>query len=181
MGSGFLHRAAAACPADLLARAKERGTCRLLVVRAAAALPMEAAFEAVQADIVEPVLVGEPEIIKAEAEKLGWIVPDDAIIPAVGEAEAASVSADLLRRGLAGEGPEINAVMKGQLHTDVFMGALLDKSVGLRTGNRLVHVFAIFPPDGSAPVMVSDAAVNCLLYTSPSPRDPKTSRMPSSA
>ena len=108
MGSGFLHRAAAACPADLLARAKERGTCRLLVVRAAAALPMEAAFEAVQADIVEPVLVGEPEIIKAEAEKLGWIVPDDAIIPAVGEAEAASVSADLLRRGLAGEGPEIN-------------------------------------------------------------------------
>jgi phosphate acetyltransferase len=50
--------------------------------------------------------------------------------------------------------------MKGQLHTDVFMGALLDKSVGLRTGNRLVHVFAIFPPDGSAPVMVSDAAVN---------------------
>ena len=160
MGSGFLHLAAAACPADLLARAKERGTCRLLVVRAAAALPMEAAFEAVQADIVEPVLVGEPEIIKAEAEKLGWIVPDDAIIPAVGEAEAASVSADLLRRGLAGEGPEINAVMKGQLHTDVFMGALLDKSVGLRTGNRLVHVFAIFPPDGSAPVMVSDAAVN---------------------
>ena len=121
---------------------------------------MEAAFEAVQADIVEPVLVGEPEIIKAEAEKLGWTVPDDAIIPAVGEAEAASVSADLLRRGLAGEGPEINAVMKGQLHTDVFMGALLDKSVGLRTGNRLVHVFAIFPPDGSAPVMVSDAAVN---------------------
>ena len=77
MGSGFLHRAAAACPADLLARAKERGTCRLLVVRASAPLPMEAAFEAVQADIVEPVLVGEPEIIKAEAEKLGWTVPDD--------------------------------------------------------------------------------------------------------
>ena len=51
-------------------------------------------------------------------------------------------------------------MMKGQLHTDVFMGALLDKSVGLRTGNRLVHVFAIFPPDGSAPVMISDAAVN---------------------
>ena len=124
---------------------------------------MEAAFEAVQADIAEPVLVGEPEIIKAEAEKLGWIVPDDTIIPAVGEAEAAAVSADLLRRGLAGEGPEINAVMKGQLHTDVFMGALLDKSVGLRTGNRLVHVFAIFPPDGSAPVMVSDAAVNLSL------------------
>ena len=144
MGSGFLHRAAAACPADLLARAKERGTCRLLVVRAAAAIPMQAAFEAVQADIAEPVLVGEPEIIKAEAEKLGWTVPDDAIIPAIGEAEAASVSAEILRRGLAGEGPEIGAVMKGQLHTDVFMGALLDRSVGLRTGNRLVHVFAIF-------------------------------------
>ena len=160
MGSGFLHQAAVACPAELLARAKSRGTCRLLVVRAAASLPMQAAFEAVQADIAEPILVGEPEIIKAEAEKLGWAVPGEAIIPATGETEAASISAELLRRGLEGEGPRIGAVMKGQLHTDVFMSALLDKSVGLRTGNRLVHVFAIFPPDGSAPVMVSDAAVN---------------------
>ena len=160
MGSGFLHQAAAACPADLLARAKARGTCRLLVVGAGADLPIQVAYEALQANIAEPVLIGEPEIITDKAKKLGWTVPDDAIIAAKSETEAASVSAELLRRGLVGDGPKIGAVMKGQLHTDVFMGALLDKSVGLRTGDRLVHVFAIFPPDGSAPVLVSDAAVN---------------------
>ncbi len=160
MSSGFISRVKAVCPPDLLARAKARGTCRLLVVRASAPLPMQAAYDAVQAGIAEPVLVGEPERIRHEAETLGWAVPDAMIVPATGEREAAQISADLIRRGLAGDGAAIGAVMKGQLHTDVFMGALLDKTVGLRTGGRLVHLFAIFPPDGSAPVLVSDAAVN---------------------
>lgn len=160
MSAGFINKVKAACPPDLLNRAKARDKCRLLVVRASAPLPMQAAFDAVQAGIAEPVLVGEPQQIKAEADKLGWDVHHDMIVPATGEAEAAAVSADLIRSGLAGDSPAIGAVMKGQLHTDVFMGALLDKTVGLRTGGRLVHLFAIFPPDGSAPVLVSDAAVN---------------------
>ena len=160
MSSGFISPKKAPCPAALLDRAKARGACRLLVVRASAPLPMQASFDAVQAGIAEPVLVGEPEQIRAEADKLGWAVPDDAIIAAEGEAEAAKISADLIRSGLAGDSPAIGAVMKGQLHTDVFMGALLDKTVGLRTGGRLVHLFAIFPPDGFEPVLVSDAAVN---------------------
>ena len=160
MSSGFISTAQAACPPELLTKAKARGTCRLLVVRASAPLPMQAAYDALQAGIADPVLVGEPDMIKQEADQLGWAVPDEMIVAATGEREAASVAADLIRNGLAGDGPSIGAVMKGQLHTDVFMGALLDKSVGLRTGGRLVHVFAIFPPDGSAPVLVSDAAVN---------------------
>ena len=158
----FISSVQAGCPEALLAAARERGRVNLLVVRASAPLPMEAAFNAYQAGIANPVLVGEADRIQAEATKLGWDLSDITIIPADGEAKAASVAADLLKSGLSGDSDQlIGAVMKGQLHTDVFMGALLDREVGLRIGNRLVHVFAIYPPDsGAGPVLVSDAAVN---------------------
>lgn len=158
----FISSVQAGCPEALLAAARERGRVNLLVVRASAPLPMEAAFNAYQAGIANPVLVGEADRIHAEAAKLGWDLSDITIIPADGEAKAASVAAGLLKSGLSGDSDQlIGAVMKGQLHTDVFMGALLDREVGLRIGNRLVHVFAIYPPDsGTGPVLVSDAAVN---------------------
>lgn len=158
----FISSVQASCPGALLAAARNKGRVNLLVVRASAPLPMEAAFTAYQAGIANPVLVGEADKIQAEADKLGWNLSDITIIRAEGEAEAASVAAALLKSSLSDDTDQpIGAVMKGQLHTDVFMGALLDREVGLRIGNRLVHVFAIYPPDsGAGPVLVSDAAVN---------------------
>lgn len=158
----FISSVQASCPEALLAAARSKGRVNLLVVRAAAPLPMEAAFSAYQAGIANPVLVGEQDKIEAEAAKLGWDLSDITVISATGEAEAASVAADMLKSSLSGQSDQpIGAVMKGQLHTDVFMGALLDREVGLRIGNRLVHIFAIYPPDsGAGPVLVSDAAVN---------------------
>lgn len=158
----FINSVAADCPEGLLAAARSKGAINLLVVRASAALPMEAAFNAHQAGIANPVLVGEGAIIRSEAEKLGWDLSDITIIEAKGEEEAALISAGLLRDGLLdGAMLPIGALMKGQLHTDVFMAALLNREVGLRIGNRLVHVFAIYPPANMAgPILVSDAAVN---------------------
>ena len=158
----FISSVAADCPEGLLAAARGKGRINLLVVRASAALPMEAAFNAYQAGIANPILVGEGAAIRVEAEKLGWDLSGITIIEAVGEKEAALISAGLLRDSLKdGAVQPIGAVMKGQLHTDVFMAALLNQEIGLRVGNRLVHVFAIYPPDSSAgPILVSDAAVN---------------------
>ena len=158
----FISSEQAACPEQLLAAARGRGKINLLVVRASAPLPMEAAFTAYQAGIANPILVGETDKIQAEADKLGWDLSNIKVISADGEAAAASAAADLLKSSL-GEPSDlpIGAVMKGQLHTDVFMAALLNREVGLRIGNRLVHVFAIYPPDnGAGPILVSDAAVN---------------------
>ncbi|MGB1625745.1 MAG: phosphate acyltransferase [Candidatus Puniceispirillaceae bacterium] len=152
----------AVCPQGLLAAARERGRLNLLVVRASAPLPMEAAFHAYQAGIAQPVLVGEADRIEAEAATLGWDLSDITVIDSNGEAEAAAKAASLLQASLSEpDALPIGAVMKGQLHTDVFMAALLNREVGLRIGNRLVHIFAIYPPDsGAGPVLVSDAAVN---------------------
>ena len=158
----FIHPVQTECPQGLLAAARERGRLNLLVVRASAPLPMEAAFHAYQAGIAQPVLVGEADRIEAEAATLGWDLSDITVIDSNGEAEAAAKAASLLQASLSEpDALPIGAVMKGQLHTDVFMAALLNREVGLRIGNRLVHIFAIYPPDsGAGPVLVSDAAVN---------------------
>ena len=158
----FIHPVQAECPQELLAAARERGRLNLLVVRASAPLPMEAAFHAYQAGIAQPILVGEADRIEAEAATLGWDLSDITVIDSNGEAEAAAKAASLLQASLSEpDALPIGAVMKGQLHTDVFMAALLNREVGLRIGNRLVHIFAIYPPDsGAGPVLVSDAAVN---------------------
>ena len=158
----FIHPVQAECPQGLLAAARERGRLNLLVVRASAPLPMEAAFHAYLAGIAQPVLVGEADRIEAEAATLGWDLSDITVIDSNGEAEAAAKAASLLQASLSEpDALPIGAVMKGQLHTDVFMAALLNREVGLRIGNRLVHIFAIYPPDsGAGPVLVSDAAVN---------------------
>ena len=141
-GSSFLSTVKAGCPEALLASAKEKGPFVLLVVRAAGSLPMQAAFDAWKVGIASPLLIGEPDIIQTHANQLGWDIRDDMILPATGEQEAASVAARyLIQKGT----DSVGAVMKGQLHTDVFMGALLPRDVGLRTGNRLVHVFALYP------------------------------------
>lgn len=158
----FIHPVQAECPQGLLAAARERGRLNLLVVRASAPLPMEAAFHAYRSGIAQPVLVGEADRIEAEAATLGWDLSDITVIDSNGEAEAAAKAASLLQASLSEpDALPIGAVMKGQLHTDVFMAALLNREVGLRIGNRLVHIFAIYPPDsGAGPVLVSDAAVN---------------------
>ena len=158
----FIHPVQAECPQGLLSAARERGRLNLLVVRASAPLPMEAAFHAYQAGIAQPILVGEADRIEAEAATLGWDLSDITVIDSNGEAEAAAKAASLLQASLSEpDALPVGAVMKGQLHTDVFMAALLNREVGLRIGNRLVHIFAIYPPDsGAGPVLVSDAAVN---------------------
>ena len=158
-GASFLSTVKAGCPDALLTAAKARGKFKLLVVRAAGRLPIQAAYEACMEDIASPLLIGEPDIIRSHADTIGWDLDNDIILPAIGEQDAASVAADyLVQNGTDGVG----AIMKGQLHTDVFMGALLPRSVGLRVGNRLVHVFALYPPDGNPPMLISDAAVNVM-------------------
>ncbi len=158
-GAPFLSTVKAGCPDALLAAAKARGQIKLLIVRAAGSPSMQAAYEAYMTGIASPILIGEPDIIRTHADTLGWDLDIDMILPATGEQGAASAAADyLVQNGIDGVG----AIMKGQLHTDVFMGALLPRSVGLRIGNRLVHVFALYPPDGNPPILISDAAINVM-------------------
>ena len=150
----FLSQREAVCPSWLLEMAQKAATPRVAIARAGAPLPMEAARDATQANIMEPVFTGERAKIEAEAEKLSWDISQFQIIEADGEQESAPAAATACGEGHA------NVMMKGQLHSDTFMRAALARNAGLRTGNRLVHIFHISHPDGGKSITISDAAVN---------------------
>lgn len=154
MTSPFLTDREAATPSGLLTLAQSSGTPRVAIARAGAALPMEAAKAATDAGIMTPTFTGEADMIRAQADKLAWDISGYETIEAVGE-EAAGHAAALA----CGEG-RADVLMKGHLHTDVFMKSALSRDNGLRTGGRLVHVFHISHPDGGKPILISDAAVN---------------------
>jgi phosphate acetyltransferase len=142
------------CPTSLLDKARALGPVRVAVACADAAMPLESCRTAVDAGIMVPVLCGDPERIKSEAQKIGWAVDGFDIVAADGEEAGALAAAQTVREGRAG------VLMKGQLHTDVFMKAALNKEVGLRGAGRFVHVFHITPPHNDMPILISDGAVN---------------------
>ncbi len=150
----FLSTRDAVCPDTLLDMAKKAKSPRVAIARAGAPLPMEAARDAAAADIMEPVFCGERAVIEAEAEKLGWDISAFDIIEAEGEEGSGKAAAFACGEGRA------DVLMKGNLHTDTFMKSALNRDAGLRTGNRLVHIFHISHPDGGKPMLISDAAVN---------------------
>ena len=150
----FLSTRDAVCPDTLLDMAKKVKSPRVAIARAGAPLPMEAARDAAEADIMEPVFCGERAVIEAEAEKLGWDISAFDIIEAEGEEGSGKAAAFACGEGRA------DVLMKGNLHTDTFMKSALNRDAGLRTGNRLVHIFHISHPDGGKPMLISDAAVN---------------------
>jgi phosphate acetyltransferase len=115
---------------------------------------MLAAKEATEAGIMVPVFTGERDLIEEEASKLNWDITAFDIIEADGEESAGLAAAHACGTGAA------DVIMKGHLHTDVFMKSVLNRDAGLRTGNRLVHIFHMSHPDGGKPLLISDAAVN---------------------
>ncbi len=154
MTTPFLSQREAVAPADLIAKAQEFAAPRVAIARAGAPLPMEAAKQATEAGLMIPVFVGEADMIHTEADKLSWDIGAYALHDTTGEEEAGRTAAALCGSG------EADVLMKGQLHTDVFMKTAVARDAGLRTGNRFVHIFHITHPDGGKPLLVSDAALN---------------------
>ena len=140
---------------SLIDRAKTRGPIRLAVVGAGQGLVLEGLQQAKSLGLVEPCLIGSAREIADLAKAHGWD-PNAACIAAVdGDAPAASAGARLVRER------RVDAIMKGHIHTDVLMRALLHEANGLRVpGPRASHVFVVEVPSYPKLLCVTDAAVN---------------------
>jgi phosphate acetyltransferase/phosphate butyryltransferase len=137
----------------LLRQARRLTPLRTAVVHPVDALSLGAAIEAAQARLIIPVLVG-PEARVRAAARLARIdlAPYDCVWTEHSHAAAAAAAA------LAAE-HQVEALMKGSLHTDEFMGAIVCEA-RLRTARRMSHVFVIDAPAYPRPLLVSDAAIN---------------------
>lgn len=139
----------------LIDQAKALRPIRVAVADAAQGVVIETLRDAHALGFVEPRLVGEPESIAAICNDIGWKTATDWIVPASTDAIAAAKTVELVRTG------EVDAVMKGHIHTDALMHALLDKEHGLRIpARRVSHVFLVEVSTHPKLLGITDAAVN---------------------
>jgi phosphate acetyltransferase len=142
------------CPPYLLEAARGLPPVPTAVVNAGNAVVMESVRDATDAGLIEPLLIGDPEDIKAHADTLEWDAEAHTIDVAMDEEDAANKGAEHASHG------RVSAILKGHVHTDVFMRAILDKRYGLRTGRRLSHVFHMTAPGHDKPLFITDGALN---------------------
>lgn len=140
--------------ARLESEARARGPLRTAVVWPCSVDSLCAAVEAVQRGFIEPVLVGPGARIRALAEEAGLDLDGVRLVEAGEPRTAARAAVEL-----AGAG-EVKALMKGSLHTDELLGAVVGRDSPLRGARRASHVFWFDSPAYGKPIMVTDAVVN---------------------
>lgn len=139
---------------ELLKVAKERGPKKLSVACAQDDDVMMAVENARKAGIVEAILVGDQEAIAEVAKQQNIDLANYEIIDIKDMTEASYKAVELVSTGKA------HLVMKGLVDTSIVLKAVLDKEIGLRTGNGLSHVAVFDVPNFPRLLYVTDAAMN---------------------
>jgi len=104
--------------------------------------------------LIDPIFVGAPDKIAAAAAEAGADITGIEIVDIPDHRAAALRAVALVHEGRA------RAMMKGHLHTDQLLHAILKKETGLRTNRRLSHVFVMDVPGLDHLLFVTDAAIN---------------------
>jgi len=112
------------------------------------------AIEAARRNLIIPILVGPEEKIRNVAAASGIDISPYQIVSTPHSHASAAKAVELASSGQA------EAIMKGSLHTDEIMGAIVPVAAGLRTSRRISHAFVMDVPTYHKPFIISDAAVN---------------------
>jgi phosphate acetyltransferase len=115
---------------------------------------LQAALDAAEAGLITPILVGPRARIEAVAKQGGMDISKFEIVDAPYSHASAAAAVALVHEGRA------EALMKGSLHTDELMGAVVRRDTGLRTARRVSHCFIMDVPGHPDALIITDAAVN---------------------
>jgi phosphotransacetylase len=118
------------------------------------ATALEGAVEAAGHGLITPILVGPAAKIQEVAAESGIDLSGAQIVDAPHSHASAARAVELVRLGKA------EVLMKGSLHSDELLGAVVAKETGLRTGRRISHVFIMDVPTYHKVLIVTDAAIN---------------------
>ena len=140
--------------ARLLAATDPLDPIRTGVVHPCDSASLASALEAAGQGIIVPVLIGPKVRIEAVASAAGCDLEGIDIINAPHSHAAAAAAVALARTG------EVAALMKGALHTDEIMEAVVDSAYGLRTERRMSHIYVLDVPTYPKPLLITDAAIN---------------------
>lgn len=138
----------------LLDHVRPMGAIRVAVVHPCDALSLGGALDARAAGLIEPVLVAPRGRLEAAATAAGLDI-DGLEVEDVPHSHAAAARAAELAAG-----GEVEAMMKGSLHSDELMAAVVPAAAGLRTKRRISHCFVMQTPAYPRPFIITDAAIN---------------------
>ena len=124
------------------------------VVHPCEATALAGALDAAARNLIVPILVGPIAKIRETAAAAGLDLTGVRMVDAPHSQAAAAAAVALVRQG------DAEVLMKGSLHTDELMGAVVARDVGLRTGRRLSHAFLMDVPTYHKVLIVTDAAIN---------------------
>ncbi len=143
-------------PNNLIKVAKKSGTIDAAIVNAGEIFPMESVHKAVQHNLINPLFIGNENEIKKYAEKLKWNISKFKIINEKDENKTAPIAAKLASEGKA------KIIVKGHIHSDVLMKAVLKRDLNLIGRKRLSHVWHMTLGADDKPFIITDGVVNVL-------------------
>ena len=144
------------CPNNLINLAKKSGIVDAAIVNAGEIFPMESVHKAVRHKLINPVFIGNESEIKKHAEKLNWDISKYKIINEKDENSTASIAAKLASEG------KTKIIVKGHIHTDVLIKAVLKRNLNLIGKKRLSHIWHMTLGTDDKPFIITDGVVNVL-------------------
>ena len=115
---------------------------------------LEGAIKAAEMGLIRPILIGPQAKIAGVAQECKLDIAPYECVDVPHSHAAAAKAVEMVREGRA------EALMKGSLHTDELMGAVVQRETGLRTNRRISHCFVMDVPALDQALIITDAAVN---------------------
>ena len=144
------------CPNNLLKIAKNKGPVKAVIVNAGKKVAIESAKQAVEANLIVPVFVGDKSLILEISKDINWDISKYEIIHEPIENNTAPIAAKLASE------EKIKIIVKGHIHTDVLMKAVLKRDLNLIGKKRLSHIWHMTLEENDKPFIITDGALNVL-------------------
>ncbi|WP_043283779.1 phosphate acetyltransferase [Reyranella massiliensis] len=138
----------------LIAAAQKHPPMATAVVHPCDAVSLESVSEAARIGLIKPILVGPVARVRDMAQRASIDIGAFELVDSLHSHDSAVKAVELVRAGKA------EALMKGSLHTDELMGAVVARDSGIRTARRISHCFVMDVPTHDQALIISDAAVN---------------------
>ena len=144
------------CPENLLVIAKSKGPVKAVIVNAGKKVAIESAMQAVEANLIIPVFVGNEKEINKIAKDINWDISKYEVIHEPIENNTAPIAAKLASEN------KVRIIVKGHIHTDVLMKAVLKRNLNLIGKKRLSHIWHMTLQKSDKPFIITDGALNVL-------------------
>tara|TARA_B100000579_G_scaffold65872_1_gene49043 strand:+ start:3393 stop:4301 length:909 start_codon:yes stop_codon:yes gene_type:complete len=143
-------------PENLLKIAKKKGPIKVVIVNSVNMLSMESVKQAVDENLIIPIFVGDRSIIEKLAIDINWDISKYEIVHEPVENNTALTSAKMASEGKA------KILVKGHIHTDILMKAVLKRDLNLIGKKRLSHIWHMTLDKKDKPFIITDGALNVL-------------------